>query len=442
MQKSLLERYSITFIFCTCVTAVIDALFIAAAFCNFHLIYILNRNELLESIRDVLFFDRDVFLVDFYAFFLLFVVALFFMLFAKKGGIIVLALLLSAVGADLCLYTVNALFTIKLFIFSAWILTVGIKFPPKFCAFILPLGIVSFIAMQFYPRVLGLVDMADAPSIQGWDDFAALVFSFISVAVFVCVYRFAVCSWQESDAIRKHQNMVMSQLTVVNQQLQDLAKNKGEKAAEEERLRITRDMHDSCGYVFVNIIGLMEACQSGKPQPWDKTKECFEMVRSLASHGLQETRKTLRAIRAIRHPVETLDSLSEIKNIFQKVANVQVELDRGNMKRDYGRTINKILIRTMQEGLTNAVRHGLATYVAIYFREDDGFLYMTVSDNGVGSKQVVKGIGLAGMEERLRPVGGELVAVSGEEGGFRLEIKIPVMQLLMEEYGKTQSSLG
>ena len=442
MQRSLLERYSITFVFCTCVAAVIDALLVGAAFCNFHLVYIWNRNELLESMRNVLFFDRNVFLVDFYAFFLLFVFSLFFMLFDKRNTLVMLFLLLSVIGANLCLYTVGNLFTIKFFIFAAWILTIGIKFPLKYCAVILPLGMISFIAMQFYPKMLGTVETVESPAIQSMNEFLAIVFDFLVIACVSCAYRFVVYAWQESDAVRKHQNLVMSQLTVVNQQLQDFAKNKGEQAAEEERLRITRDMHDSCGYVFVNIIGLMEACQSGKPQPWDKTKECFEMVRSLASHGLQETRKTLRAIRAIRHPIETLDSLSEIKNIFQKVANVQVELDRGNMKRDYGRTINKILVRTMQEGLTNAVRHGLASYVAVYFREDDGFLYMTVSDNGVGSKQVVKGIGLAGMEERLRKVGGELVAVSGEEGGFKLEIKIPVMQLLMEEYEKTQSSAG
>ena len=218
------------------------------------------------------------------------------------------------------------------------------------------------------------------------------------------------------------------------QELQDYAKNKGKAAADEERLRITRDMHDSCGYVFVNIVGLMEASESGKPMEWDRVLETFETVRSLAANGLRETRRTLHAIRDIQSPVESsLEALWEIKNIFQKVTGITVVLDRGNMRTDYGRTINKILIRTMQEGLTNAVRHGQATYVSVYFREDGDCLYMTVKDNGIGSRQGVKGIGLAGMEERLSVVGGELQAGDSAEGGFKLEIKIPAMSLLMEE---------
>ena len=329
--------------------------------------------------------------------------------------------------------------------YSAFVVTVAVKLPLVKSIVLNAIGITSFVVCQFYPSVMGIVDTADTPAIQSWQDFFSLVVSLVCIGSVLAAYRYAIEKWQESDATKKHINLVMSQMTNINAQLQEFAKNKGEQAAEEERMRITRDMHDSCGYVFVNIIGLMEACLSGREMEWSKTQETFETVRNLAKHGLQETRKTLRAIRDVESPVEnSLDALFEIKSIFQKVTGISVDLDRGNMKSDYGRTINKILIRTMQEGLTNAVRHGLATYVAVFFREDGDYLFMTVKDNGIGSKQVVKGIGLAGMEERLAKVGGTLFAGDSADGGFKLEIQIPVVHLLMEEYGseKTKTAAG
>ena len=176
---------------------------------------------------------------------------------------------------------------------------------------------------------------------------------------------------------------------------------------------------------------------------WERTHGTFETVRDLASHGLKETRETLRAIRDIQSRTTVdLKALNEIRDIFRTVTGIEVDLDRGNIKNDYGRTINKILIRTMQEGLTNAVRHGFATYVAVYFWEENDYVLMTVKDNGIGSKQVVKGIGLAGMEERLQEVGGTLTTGLNVEGGFKLEIKIPIMKEVMGEYGKTETIAG
>jgi signal transduction histidine kinase len=62
-----------------------------------------------------------------------------------------------------------------------------------------------------------------------------------------------------------------------------------------------------------------------------------------------------------------------------------------------------------------------------------------VSDNGIGTRQIVKGIGLAGMEERLASVGGTLEVFSPEDGGFRLKVIIPLMETL-HSAGSTEQS--
>jgi signal transduction histidine kinase len=52
---------------------------------------------------------------------------------------------------------------------------------------------------------------------------------------------------------------------------------------------------------------------------------------------------------------------------------------------------------------------------------------MTVTDNGIGASVIVKGIGLAGMEERVESIGGNLEVSLPPEGGFRLGITIPLI---------------
>ncbi|MBP5747163.1 MAG: hypothetical protein J6W63_02225, partial [Treponema sp.] len=74
----------------------------------------------------------------------------------------------------------------------------------------------------------------------------------------------------------------------------------------------------------------------------------------------------------------------------------------------------------------NAVRHGHAKNVYIAFWEDNDVLVMKVQDDGIGSSKIVKGIGLAGMEERLESQGGKLEVSRPKDGGFMLKIKIPL----------------
>jgi signal transduction histidine kinase len=254
-----------------------------------------------------------------------------------------------------------------------------------------------------------------------------LIAYFTLFAVTASIYRLAVIKTAESKSIAQHLNMVMSQMSQFNQKLQEAAKNRGETAAKQERMRISRDMHDSCGYVFVNIVALMDAAESNGPKSWNETEQIYETVRKLASKSLKDTRKTLHAIREIQNPLETtINILQDIKDLFQNVTGIKVHLDTGNLQHDYGLSINEVITPIMQEALTNAVRHGRATEISIWLWDDENNLVMTVKDNGVGSKKVLKGIGIAGMEERLGKIKGTLETATSVEGGFRLTITIPL----------------
>jgi signal transduction histidine kinase len=72
------------------------------------------------------------------------------------------------------------------------------------------------------------------------------------------------------------------------------------------------------------------------------------------------------------------------------------------------------------------VRHGKATKVRVSFWVKEEELLLSIADNGKGATEIVKGIGLTGMEERLSALGGRVDAGAVSEGGFSLSVKVPL----------------
>jgi len=79
----------------------------------------------------------------------------------------------------------------------------------------------------------------------------------------------------------------------------------------------------------------------------------------------------------------------------------------------------------VQESLTNALRHGNATEISVHFWVMERSVRISISDNGMGSKEIVPGIGLAGMTERIAQIGGSMKAET-TTFGFHVLAEIPL----------------
>lgn len=79
----------------------------------------------------------------------------------------------------------------------------------------------------------------------------------------------------------------------------------------------------------------------------------------------------------------------------------------------------------ISESLVNANKHSGATAVDLITAVQDGWLYITITDNGMGGASTAKGHGLAGLEERLRGVDGRLSIISPTGGPTKIEAVIP-----------------
>lgn len=109
---------------------------------------------------------------------------------------------------------------------------------------------------------------------------------------------------------------------------------------------------------------------------------------------------------------------------FQEVTGIQVNLELTTLSEGLSPREEKTLYRVIQEGMTNAFRHGQADAIRIILGEEPAAYECVIRDNGCGAAKVEEGIGLKGMRERVEALGGSLTA-RPTKAGFILRCRLP-----------------
>lgn len=386
--------------------------------CTFHFFQLLFTEE---------YTNQLLFYLNFYVFILTGGVSICCFLFS--GGFLSrgICAIVGFSSSLLCVYFLEDLFTINSYICIAYIIAVSISFNPPKSGIAAAFAIFVFVFFQTHPSFLGKNLMGLDFARPNPPEIVALAINMLVPSAAIILFRFFADKYIQAKEVIAHLNLVGAQLVLFNHHLQELAKTRGEEAVKQDRLRFTRDLHDGCGYAFTNIIAVTDAAVSCGRMDAANSQEIFQRIRNLATEGFRETRDILHLIRSIQEPyAKSIDTVLELKKIFEEVTDIQVVVEWGNMRHDYGPVISRILTRIIQEAFTNSIRHGQATQIQIQFWEFPDELTMTVTDNGIGGSVVIKGIGLAGMEERLDAIGGRLSVSFPPDGGFRLTVTIPL----------------
>lgn len=209
---------------------------------------------------------------------------------------------------------------------------------------------------------------------------------------------------------------------------------------EDERARISRDLHDELGQKIAVIRYNTSYLQ--KTLGDTNTENANQAINdiALATKDIdQELKKILKELRPQEHLLN-IDNNS-LKNLLLNLINGWQSTAGNNCKFNYSIELGDInfaqnialtVFRITQEALTNIAKHANANDVTIDIRVDAAYIYWSVTDNGVGipdwsQSTQQRGNGLAGLQERLWSIGGELtITPQFEHGGFRLSAKIPL----------------
>jgi two-component system sensor histidine kinase UhpB len=206
---------------------------------------------------------------------------------------------------------------------------------------------------------------------------------------------------------------------------------------EAERREIARDLHDEIGpFLFaVNV----DAAAVARLAEAGRAAEIPEAARGIADavgHMQRQVRSMLHRLRpaglAEFGLAEALQSLVEFWR--QRRPEIDYRLAVASGGAGFGELVETTIYRLVQEGLSNAVRHGAPTEVAIAVRVTEGDrIAVEIADDGCGVDEASPGgFGLLGMEERVRGLGGSFVGEGRAGGGFIVRAVLPATQARVE----------
>ncbi len=214
-------------------------------------------------------------------------------------------------------------------------------------------------------------------------------------------------------------------LAETNIQLQDYAALAEQQSAANERKRLGREIHDSLGYTLTNLLMMLEAALDLSQESPGELPEHLERTRDQAKEGLAEIRHTLNLLRTEQQPIKGLSAIHKLIDSFTKATHLEVELNLGDAPLHFGEEADWVAYRLVQEGITNAIRHGKATQIFIsFYRQGEG-IGIQIKDNGNGTTFIEEGYGLIGMRERIERLGGNLSVSSKPGDGFMLSAWMP-----------------
>src|SRR5918999_684797 len=200
--------------------------------------------------------------------------------------------------------------------------------------------------------------------------------------------------------------------------------------ADEERLHIARELHDSLTHQISVIkvqaeVAVHLARKRGEPVP-----EALLAIREAGREAARELRATLEELRDDdKNPPRGLDKVPELVQRARTIG-LDAKLTIEGHRNDVPAAVDRTAYRIVQESLTNIARHAAAAtaWVRIDYRPDA--LVIRVDDDGKATSDTapVPGVGLLGMRERVTALGGRLRAAPRSEGGFTVHAELPVDQ--------------
>jgi signal transduction histidine kinase len=217
----------------------------------------------------------------------------------------------------------------------------------------------------------------------------------------------------------------VEELASANISFQEYAAGISEQSKMLERKRIAQDIHDSIGYNMMNIKMMMDACLTMSKDEWDELTETLQLTRKQALNGLKDARQSLQSLSEIeKKSVFGLIAIKKLTIAFSTSTGVKVELNYGDIPGSFEPETDYILYHMVQEGMTNSLRHGSAKKICIMIGLNRDEVRISIEDDGSGSSEIKRGLGLTGMIERIEKRGGEFKA-RNTSGGFEISASIP-----------------
>jgi signal transduction histidine kinase len=285
--------------------------------------------------------------------------------------------------------------------------------------------------------ILGLpvADYFFTPPIHTWSAFsrAELPATLTYLVASTALIAMGVTNRRRTAELQEKNLQIGKQAAAVefsNQRLRELSARMLH-AQDEERRRIARELHDSVGQ-YLGALGMLvgalrREAEDLPPNMLEKLQEASEAIRSCISE--------VRTISHLLHPplLEELGLKSAVRwyvQGFGERSGIQVHMEIPENLPRLGNEVELVLFRVLQESLTNVHRHSGSKVATVRVGSDAQQAWLEVGDRGKGISQDNRkafhpGVGISGMQERVRELAGVLDFISDAQG-TRVKAVIPL----------------
>ncbi|WP_175384380.1 sensor histidine kinase [Bacillus sp. FJAT-27225] len=229
-------------------------------------------------------------------------------------------------------------------------------------------------------------------------------------------------------------NILLVENRKQNQLLEEYARQVEKITLLEERNRLARDLHDTIGHTYTSVImGLDAASYLIETSP-HKAREQVDRLADVMRQSLGEIRAHIHQIAPAGEAEELAIQLRRVAAQFAEHTKINIEFTHVSDSQAALSSQGVLtLIRCLQESLTNAVRHGRSTKIAVIFKEEPSLAALIINDNGCGMEVGSFGFGLTGMKERIEALNGELKIESQAGAGTTVTCLLPAGRNYVKE---------
>lgn len=250
----------------------------------------------------------------------------------------------------------------------------------------------------------------------------------IALLVPSVLFIVAACAAVLEATRRRGEAQALSvELGSANAELKEYADRVRELSVFEERTRMAREIHDSVGHHLVVVNVQLEAAGKLLDDDPGAAREQLEKAKTSSSGALTEVRRSVRALKPLAVEERSgTGALAALARGFEG-AGPSVRFTVEGEERELPPEVELVLYRTLQEGLTNALKHSGASRISAALTFEPTLVKIEVIDDGHGVPVGFEdaGFGLRSLSDRAASLGGSARSSNVEGGGFALEVELP-----------------
>jgi signal transduction histidine kinase len=190
-----------------------------------------------------------------------------------------------------------------------------------------------------------------------------------------------------------------TELTIQNKKLQEYASQIEELTLSDERNRVAQELHDSLGHYLMAISMHLDILKKLKDSP-QKSEQVLDKTKLIVKDSIAELRNTVFELKEMKNSTILSESINDLLQTTSPLSEIKFSVDIDSAIENFSPFIKTIIYKTVQESLTNGIKHGKSTEFEIKVKVNES-INISIRNYGIPPSDIIKSNGLKGINERI-----------------------------------------